>query len=331
MKIYLYLIGTLNIALLAALLFYPYRQDRTFFSIAHVHDFYKNRAKEPVDVLILGDSSIAYGLAPKAFDDVGLRALSLAVPSSTGFNAYLEFQRFSANSQTPRCVVYYNSYIEKNLQLGLLGKHAAAELFSETEIQNFAQPLASASESLQNADTSTSLVQKYLSARMFQYTVLDQFKLTNILLPFLPNTKLFDRELRKVIQQKGKIDSKDTRPIFDPERHSYLLNPFRANPTEDFYFTEFAKLVAENKSRLIFLGLPLFNPKADPEIQGYQEKHWQHIRSILEARRLGNFLSPDVLLEAEDYLDTNHLNERGSRKFSSAVAPMLNSLCGDLQ
>jgi len=328
MKTYLYLIGAVNIALLAALLFYPYRHDRTFFSIAHVHDFYMNRAKDPVDILILGDSSMAYGLAPRAFDNVGQRALSLAVPSSTGFNAYLEYQRFSSKTQAPGCVVYYNSYIESNLQLGLLGKHAAAELFSEDEIQLLSKPLISTSQSLSSSDTATSLVQRYVSAMRFKFTVLHQFRLTKALLPFLPNTKVFDRELTKVIQQKGKIDSKEIRPVFDPERHSYLLNPFRENPTEDFYFKEFAKAAIEKGSRLIYLGIPLLNPNADPKIQAYQEQHWNHVRSLLENGALGTFLSIDVLLGSEDYLDTNHLNPQGSQKFSAAAVPLLKSFCG---
>ena len=310
-----------NGGLLAFVLSYSYGLDRTFFSIEHALRFYDTSTENQFDKLVLGDSSSAYGIMVRQIPNT----VSLAIPSSTSVSSYSEFRRFKDRGKHAKCLIFYNSYIAQNLQRGLGDKYPRGGLFKPADLEKYLQPLVELAPSLQ------SIISSYRLHYYSGLSSLRQYHLRKALTPNHPGVAQFATILHDLSESGGYIRSKGQRRFFDPERHDYLLTEFQANPVEDAAFHELLGLTRSENMRFVYVGIPVGVLPNETRPQVYQKQHWQHVAENLNKHPHAKFLAPKMggplALTNDDYLDLNHLNEDGARKYTEWLGSEIQSAC----
>ncbi len=317
----------LNFSFVATLLFYPYRPDRTFLSGEFIRRFYLEN-KQGWSTLVLGDSTVAYGVAPKFLSN----SVSLAIPSASHFSVYLELKRYLAAFPKPQCVLVYTSYNDTNLLYGTFGLHASVGHFP----RSFVWEALNAWEADSNEPNSKSISYKlrlhYILNLYFSFDVLKQYRLQTFFLPEFAKEHIVNREVTSIQRRAGHVRSAEIRPLVDPKRHGYLSKPFQAREIEDYFLNKILELANAYEIKLFYIGIPLYlDASSRPEHAAFQLEHWNHIESIVSNSKKGFFIKPNSLreleIESNGYLDINHFNEKGAEKYSKWLASRIGLEC----
>lgn len=313
----------MNTLLLIGLLFYPYQNDRTYLSVEHIKNFYQLEKKPDAKILFLGNSVIAFGIRPILLD----KAYSLALPSSTSVNIWLELDRFLKVASAPRCLVYSTSYINEHFQAGFLEKHIGAQLYDQEEINSIfveaknqnLEPLASLSR--------FEFWKKIFWAKYLNFSVYTQVQFKKWIAPFIFENSDFAKKRIKTIQEQGFLDSESFGKNLFGERQNYLLKPFEAFPMDDYFFTKILNKTEENGIKFIFIEMPINNETNDQRITSFVEAQLHHVQNLTKKYNHVKILQIPFEPDKSYFFDANHLNTRGATEFTKILKTYLDKEC----
>lgn len=297
--------------------------DKTYFAIEARKHFYDNPPSEKINILAVGDSTIAFGVKPRLIAG----SYSIALPSSTNINVWLDLERYLKAHSPPKCILYSTSYIKNHYQAGFLGKHISAQVYNWDELKKIYYESEASGAEPSRAMSYWWFVTKVFFLKYIDYTVNTQIKIKRMLLPFLPEVKKFDYAVNSAIREKGYLHAKRFSQDLMSERQHYLVEPFEVNSSDDFYFKKILDKTKELGIKLIYLEMPIINNESDSRIEAFHKTHMNHIQTILHSYPNSTFEALDYHPTEDQYFDMNHLNSEGAVIFTKNLAHKLPVEC----
>ena len=289
-------------------LFLPYliQQKNQWVS----YQFALNKVKDltHADILILGDSTAATSLEPKAF---GVNTLAIG-PWGTGpaewsllLNNYLE------KNNPPKCLIlssiYPKEHYEKDRFWPFLIKYNV--LSSKYIDQIYERSLYTgdfpATHHSPMAFRIRRLAYKLKWPPFYHYELRNAFTFSF--------NKDMDERLKNLTENSGAF-IKETQGARLMDWHfDFIRTPFKPSAFFDSYITEIKNTLAENKIKAFFLPIPLSPKLSQYDLLGRWKKTQEHFASsfpLLTKKPLPQF-------ENHEFRDAIHLNKQGIEKLTA--------------
>lgn len=305
------------------LLFYPYKMERTYYSLESVKNFYAHENKAKLNSLVLGDSTMAFGVRAKMLNN----SYSLALPSSTNINVWIELNRFLKNNPPPKCIIYSTSYIKDFYYKGFLSKHISAQFYDWKELQDIYYD-SQKDKILPSVESNyLSYFLKVFSKKYLDFTSYTQIRLKRVILPSSEDVSSFNENVKETILEKGHLKSLKLGDNPMSERQDYLLKAFEVLPSDDRYFEYILEKTQREKIKFIFVEMPILNKTKNSKVENFNQKHALHIQQILSKYANTKFIKPDYIKNELDFFDANHLNSKGSMIFTDLLSKKILTEC----
>lgn len=306
---------------MAYLVLRPSKLERTHAKIEFINAFYK-RPTSTFKSLILGDSTVAFGIKPSQIPD----SISLALPGATMLTVKEELQRYLKSKDKPICLIFSTASINEYYESYFWKTFIASQFYSPKEISKIYHnsvkrnifPSSSYSETIYNF--------KAAYFKNFYYSAMKKYHLNSQLGLSKRETDFFQYQTRQMNKHKGYINNPPARGELITERNTYLFSPYEKNESDNQYLEEILIMARNHKIKAFYLEMPILF-RNDPKVIDFHQKHMANISTVIGKYPEVTHVRFPPMQEAGYFYDISHLNSNGAEFASLSLAKFLKGKC----
>lgn len=321
-KKYIILLCLINLALAVFIVFHSPKVEKTHIKIQFLKDYYI-KSREKYKTIILGDSTVAFGVNPEKIKD----SISLALPGATMLTTFIELTKYNNIVDKPKCVVLSTAYIEEYYDLYLWNTYIPTGLYRSDTIANIYE--LSEGKNIYPSDR-YSAFHYFVKSKFYQLAYqarLIKFELRKFLGLSTERSDFFEQTLTEINKSNGYVEPipYNTDSLIS-NRTLYLFQDFSPVASEDLYFKEILDYTTKKNIKLFYIEMPIL-PQKDLKVAAFHSRHIERIQSIISPYSNAELIRIPTIEDPKLYNDISHLNKKGADIYSSLLADALRDKC----